>query len=143
MHCLLVVTLAAVPAFAQSASPAGLWKTVDDATKQEKSLIRIQESGGVFTGTLVKLLGPGASTDARCTRCSDARKDQPIVGLTLITGVTRDAEGVWAGGEILDPGNGKTYRVRLTLDDGGKELRVRGYLGVPLLGRTQTWIRVE
>jgi uncharacterized protein (DUF2147 family) len=80
-----------------------------------------------------------------CDKCSDERKDKPLVGMTLIKGVKHsesDAER-WDGGEILDPNNGKTYKVRLTPADGGKSLAVRGYIGAPLLGRTQTWIRVE
>ena len=127
------------------ATPAGLWKTIDDETKKEKSLIRITESGGVFTGKLEKLLDPGAKPDAVCDLCSDDRKDKPIVGMTLIKGVKQSEsdKGRWDGGEILDPNNGKTYKVRLTPGDAGKTLAVRGYIGTPMLGRTQTWIRVE
>jgi len=136
--------LCAALAHAQS-TPAGLWKTIDDESKKEKSLIRITESGGVFTGKLTKLLDPAAKPDAVCDLCSDDRKDQPVVGMTLIKGVKQsDADpGRWDGGEILDPNNGKTYKVRLTPGDAGKTLAVRGYIGAPMLGRTQTWIRVE
>lgn len=127
------------------ATPAGLWKTIDDESKKEKSLIRITETGGVFTGKLEKLLDPSAKPDAVCDLCSDDRKDKPVVGMTLIKGVKQsDADkGRWDGGEILDPNNGKTYKVRLTPGEGGKTLAVRGYIGAPLLGRTQTWVRVE
>jgi uncharacterized protein (DUF2147 family) len=127
------------------ATPAGLWKTIDDETKKEKSLIRITEAGGVFTGKLEKLLDPSAKPDVVCDLCSDERKDKPIVGMTLIKGVKQSEsdKGRWDGGEILDPNNGKTYKVRLTPGDGGKTLAVRGYIGAPMLGRTQTWIRVE
>jgi len=127
------------------ATPAGLWKTIDDETKKEKSLIRITEAGGVFTGKLEKLLDPSAKPDVVCDLCSDERKDKPIVGMTLIKGAKQSEsdKGRWDGGEILDPNNGKTYKVRLTPGDGGKTLAVRGYIGAPMLGRTQTWIRVE
>jgi len=127
------------------ATPAGLWKTIDDETKKEKSLIRITESGGVFTGKLEKLLDPTAKADAVCDKCSDERKDKPLVGMTIIQRVKHSADDPerWDGGEILDPNNGKSYKVRLTPADGGKRLDVRGYIGAPLLGRTQTWIRVE
>jgi uncharacterized protein (DUF2147 family) len=127
------------------ATPAGLWKTIDDESKKEKSLIRITETQGVFTGKLEKLLDPTAKPDAVCDKCSDDRKDKPLVGMTLIKNV-KQSEGdkaLWDGGEILDPNNGKTYKVRLTPGEGGKTLAVRGYIGAPLLGRTQTWIRVE
>ena len=127
------------------ATPAGLWKTIDDETKKEKSLIRVTESGGVFTGKLEKLLDPSAKADAVCDKCTDDRKDKPLVGMTLINGVKqRDGDkAMWDGGEILDPNNGKTYKVRLTPGDAGRTLAVRGYIGAPMLGRTQTWVRVE
>ena len=127
------------------ATPAGLWKTIDDETKKEKSLIRITEAGGVFTGKLEKLLDPSAKPDAVCDLCTDDRKDKPVVGMTLIKGVKQSDsdKGRWDGGEILDPNNGKTYKVRLTPGEGGKTLAVRGYIGAPMLGRTQTWVRVE
>ena len=127
------------------ATPAGLWKTIDDETKKEKSLIRITEAGGVFTGKLEKLLDPSSKPDAVCDLCSDDRKDKPIVGMTLIKNVKQSDsdKGRWDGGEILDPNNGKTYKVRLTPGEGGKTLAVRGYIGAPMLGRTQTWVRVE
>ena len=126
------------------ATPAGLWKSIDDETKKERSLIRITESGGVFTGKLEKLLDPTVKADALCDKCTDDRKDKPLVGMTLIKGVKLNAEkALWDGGEIMDPNNGKTYKVRLTPGDGGKTLAVRGYVGAPMLGRTQTWVRVE
>jgi uncharacterized protein (DUF2147 family) len=126
------------------ATPVGLWKTIDDETKQEKSFVRISESGGVYTGTIERLLDP-AKQAAVCDKCSDDRKDKPVLGMTIIKGVKQhgDDPAKWDGGEILDPNNGKTYRVRLTPNDGGKRLEVRGYIGMPMLGRTQTWIRVE
>ena len=127
------------------ATPAGVWKTIDDETKKEKSLIRITEAGGVYTGKLEKLLDPSAKPDAVCDKCTDDRKDKPLVGMTLIHGVKQSDgdKAMWDGGEILDPNNGKTYKVRLTPSEGGKTLAVRGYIGAPLLGRTQTWVRVE
>ena len=127
------------------ATPAGLWKTIDDETKKEKSLIRITEAGGVFTGKLEKLLDPAAKPDSVCDLCTDDRKDKPVVGMTLIKSVKQSDsdKGRWDGGEILDPNNGKTYKVRMTPAEGGKTLAVRGYIGAPLLGRTQTWFRVE
>ena len=129
-------------AFAQ-ASPVGLWKTIDDETKKEKSLVRISEAGGVLSGKIEKLLDP-AKQDSKCDKCEGARKDQPVNGMTIIEGVKKSAdEPYWDGGTILDPNNGKTYKVRMTPKDGGKALDVRGYIGAPLLGRTQTWIRVE
>ena len=136
-----LLAVAAGAAFAQ-ASPVGLWKTIDDETKTEKSLVRIVESGGVLGGKIEKLLDPAKQNDV-CDKCSDERKGKPIVGLSIIRNAKQDGEdkSVWTGGEILDPNNGKTYRLRLKPLDGGKQLEVRGYIG-PFF-RNQTWIRVE
>ena len=140
----LIATALLLPglAFAQ-ATPVGLWKTIDDDGKTAKSLVRISEQGGVVTGAIEKVLDPAAEPNAKCDKCKDDRKDQPIVGLQIIRGVKADGEGVWGHGEILDPNNGKTYRTRLKPVDGGKKLEVRGYIGAPLFGRSQTWIRAE
>jgi uncharacterized protein (DUF2147 family) len=124
-------------------TPVGLWKSIDDETKTEKSLVRITEAAGTLTGKIEKLMDP-TKQDAKCDKCSDARKDQPVLGMTIITGVRAGSDKtLWEGGEILDPNNGKTYKVRIKPIDGGKKLEVRGFIGAPMLGRTQTWIRVE
>jgi uncharacterized protein (DUF2147 family) len=127
-------------AFAQ-AVPTGLWKTIDDETKAEKSLVRISDNAGVLSGRIEKLLDP-TKQDSKCDKCEGARKDQPINGMTIVEGVKKNAdEPYWDGGTILDPNNGKTYKVRLTPKDGGKTLEVRGFIG--FLYRNQTWHRVE
>ncbi len=133
-----------LPALALAqATPVGLWKTIDDDGKTAKSQVRISEQGGTLVGSIDKVLAPAAAADARCDKCSDDRKGQPLVGLQIIRGVKAEGDGVWAGGEILDPSNGKTYRTRLKPVDGGNKLEVRGYIGAPLFGRTQTWVRIE
>ncbi|WP_397535012.1 DUF2147 domain-containing protein [Roseateles sp.] len=130
-------------AFAQS-SPVGLWKTIDDDGKTEKSLVRITESSGVLTGTIEKIF-EAAKQDSKCDKCTDDRKDKPVLGMQIIRGVKQDNDDKlhWVGGEILDPNNGKTYKTRLKPVEGGKKIEVRGFIGMPMLGRTQTWIRVE
>jgi uncharacterized protein (DUF2147 family) len=129
--------------FAQS-SPVGVWKTIDDKTKTERAQIRISEAGGVFTGKLEKLLAADAKPDSVCDKCTDDRKDKPVVGMEIIRGVKKaEADNTWDGGTILDAAEGKIYKVRLQTADGGKKLEVRGYVGAPMLGRTQTWLRVE
>ncbi|WP_374365519.1 DUF2147 domain-containing protein [Piscinibacter sp.] len=139
---LLIAAFALHAAALAQATPVGLWKTIDDETKTEKSLVRIVESGGVLGGKIEKLLDPAKQNDV-CDKCSDERKGKPIVGLSIIRNAKQDGEdkSVWTGGEILDPNNGKTYRLRLKPLDGGKQLEVRGYVG-PFF-RNQTWIRVE
>jgi len=140
--CLLAAACA--PAWAQS-TPAGVWKTIDDATGKEKSLVRIVETNGAYTGKIEKLLDPDSPKDATCKECKDDRKDKPVVGMTIIRNVkaSADDKAVFEGGDILDPNNGKVYRVKLKLIDNGSRLDVRGYIGTPMLGRTQTWIRAE
>ncbi len=128
-------------AFAQ-ATPVGLWKTIDDETKQEKSLVRITDAGGTLTGRVEKIADP-AKQDSKCDKCGDERKDKPVLGMTLIRNTKQNADDkdIWDGGDILDPNNGKVYRLRLKPIDGGKVLEVRGYIG-PFF-RNQTWLRVE
>ena len=139
----LALAGASLAAAAQS-TPAGLWKTIDDDGKTEKSLVRITENAGTFSAKVEKIF-EAAKQDARCEECSDERKNQPVLGMTIVKGVRAnlDDKALWDGGEILDPNNGKTYKVRMKPIDGGKRIEVRGYIGAPLLGRTQTWIRVE
>jgi len=138
----LLLSAATASALAQ-ATPAGLWKTIDDETKAEKSLVRISDNAGVFTGKIEKILSD--KPDAKCLECSDERKGQPVQGMTIIRNVkvSADDKGLWDSGDILDPNNGKVYKVRLKPVEGGKKLEVRGYVGAPLLGRTQTWIRAD
>ena len=133
---------ASLPAFAQM-SPAGLWKTIDDETKKEKSLVRIKDVNGVFSGTVEKFLDPTTKVDEVCDKCTDDRKDKPVLGMTIIRNIkaSADDKGIWDGGDVLDPNNGKVYKVRLTPKDGGKTLEVRGFVG--FLYRNQTWQRVE
>ncbi|MGI4984774.1 MAG: DUF2147 domain-containing protein [Janthinobacterium lividum] len=122
-------------------SPVGIWRTVDDHTHEAKALIEItRESSGALTGRILTGLGRNHHPDSRCTACTDERKDQPMQGLTIIRHLQQNGD-IWDGGEILDPENGKTYHCRLQLADQGRQLIVRGYLGVPLLGRSQTWTR--
>ncbi|TAG05022.1 MAG: DUF2147 domain-containing protein [Betaproteobacteria bacterium] len=121
---------------------AGAWKTIDDSTGKERSIVRITEANGVFSGKVEKLLAPDAKPDAKCDKCTDARKDQPIIGMTIIRDVKKN-DDVFDGGDILDANNGKLYKVRMKLSDAGKKLEVRGYIGTPMLGRSQNWVRVE
>jgi uncharacterized protein (DUF2147 family) len=127
-------------AFAQASpadSPVGLWKSIDDETKAPKSLVRISESGGVFSGKIEKLLTAGRE-DAKCEKCEGDLKDKPVTGMAIITGMKKADDG-FEGGSILDPNNGKVYRSKMKLIDGGKKLEVRGYIGP--FSRAQIWTR--
>jgi len=137
----LTLMLLAASSWAQTDTPVGLWKTIDDKTGAPRAVIEItQDQNGVLSGKVVKGLDPGEPVDRRCTACTDERKDQPIVGMTVLRGMHREGDG-WEGGQILDPDNGKVYRCKMHLEQGGSELVVRGFIGISLLGRSQTWIR--
>ena len=105
--------------------------------------MRITDDNGELRGKVERLFRD-ASEDQhpKCVNCEGALKDQPIVGMTIISGMKKEGDG-YAGGQILDPASGKIYKSKMSLSDGGKKLDVRGYVGVPMFGRTQTWVRVE
>jgi uncharacterized protein (DUF2147 family) len=126
-------------------SPVGLWRSIDDESKQPKAEIRITQTASAgLSGVVERALQNNPNTDPNCNLCTDDRKDKPKIGMEIIRGGQQvDGKAVWEGGKILDPENGKNYSLRLTPIDGGKKLEVRGYIGAPMLGRTQTWIRVQ
>lgn len=136
--------IASLPVAADPASPVGLWRTIDDKLGKERSLVRIVESDGTYRGQVEKLFNrqPDDDPDGICRKCEGERKNQPIVGMTILWGLKPEG-GQYSGGEILDPKNGKVYRAQMKLIEGGKKLEVRGYIGVSLFGRSQTWIREE
>jgi len=143
MRALTVAALLALtgPALAQE-TPIGLWRNIDDKTNQPKAEIRIVETAGLISARIEKRLSADAKPDDKCTKCDDDRKDMPILGLEIIRKVKKaDEPGVWGGGEILDPENGRTYRATLRVIEGGRKLEVRGSFGP--FGRTQTWLRAE
>jgi uncharacterized protein (DUF2147 family) len=135
-----LLALASSAALAQM-TPVGLWRNIDDKTGTAKAEIRIRENGdGSLLGLVEKALAP--SEFPNCNLCTDDRKDQPKLGMEIIRGAKK-AEGkdVWEEGHILDPDNGKTYRLRMTPLEGGSQLQIRGYIG-PFY-RTQIWVRVQ
>lgn len=136
----LTMTIAA-SAIAAAASPVGLWKTIDDKSGEARSHVRISLRNGALVGHIEDILDIG-KRDARCTLCSGSRKDQLVRGMLIIEGMRLNGRvGYWEGGTILDPNDGKVYRLRLTLNQGGTELEVRGFVG-PFY-RNQQWMRLE
>jgi len=124
-------------------SPVGLWKNIDDVTGKAKALIRITETNGVLSGKIERLFrGPTEDQNPKCTKCDDANKDQPILGMVILGGLKKEG-GEYDGGDILDPDNGKHYKSKLKLEEGGKKLNVRGYIGFSWIGRSQTWVREQ
>lgn len=125
--------------FEASAQITGKWKTIDDNTGRERSVIEIYEENDQFFGRIVKLiLEEGDDPDPVCDECEDHRKDQKVIGMKIIEDMQKDDEN-YTGGKILDPENGKIYRCKMWLEEG--TLKVRGYLY--FFFRTQTWYKYE
>ena len=131
-------------AYAQTtaeSSPVGVWQTIDDHTGQPKALVQISQlPDGTLSGKVLTGLGAEHDPLRRCTACTDARKDQLVQGMVILSGLKRDGDN-WDGGEILDPESGKLYKCKLHLENQGLSLVVRGYIGFSLIGRSQTWRR--
>ncbi len=125
--------------FAQAA-PTGIWYNIDDETKKPKAHIEIYEQNGVLYGKIVKLLLK--PQDTLCTKCKGALKDKPVVGMVFLKNMKADAKGEYSGGEILDPDNGKWYKCTIKVE-GSDKLTVRGFIGFSLIGRNQTWVKVN
>jgi len=140
----LALLAAGLPAVAQAEvfSPVGAWTTIDDETKKPKSVVRIVEKDGVYSGMVEKIFDP-AKQNSKCDECAgdDPRKGKPVIVMTILTGLKQDGDNVYAGGTILDPANGKTYNAKVTVIEGGRKLEMRG--SVLFIGRTQTWVRAD
>lgn len=117
----------------------GKWRTIDDQTQRPKAVIEISQSGGVYSGRIVQLAD---GVDPNCSDCSGAQKGKPLVGQTVLRNLRAEGDA-FSGGKLTDPKTGKTYSAKAELVQGGKALKVRGYLGVSVVGRTQVWQRVE
>ncbi len=130
-----VLSFVGVLSFAQI---EGKWKTIDDETKQAKSIVEIYKKGDQYYGKVSQLLIKPANPN--CVDCKDDRKNKPILGMEIIRGLKKEGDE-FTGGTITDPKTGKTYKC--TIKREGDKLNVRGYLGFSLLGRTQTWHKVN
>jgi uncharacterized protein (DUF2147 family) len=145
--CWLAAAIAAVVALPLAAraddSPVGRWKTYDDETNKAKSIVAIRMEGGKLRGAIESLFRePNEDQDPKCDKCEGAKKDQRIIGMEILWDLVKD-DDEWSGGRIMDPENGKDYKCFIQVMDGGRRLKVRGYLGVSLFGRTQYWQRVQ
>lgn len=136
--------LMAQPARAQASgdttSPVGTWRQVDDKTGEVKSLIQISENNGELVGKVLKVLKSDKGPNPLCDKCSGALHNQPVTGMQILQGMKPDGSS-WDGGTILDPKTGKVWRCTMQVIDGGQKLKVRGYIGFSLFGRTQVWLR--
>jgi uncharacterized protein (DUF2147 family) len=140
-HIFLAISLIFASVFISNAqSIFGKWKTIDDNTGVEKSIVDIYNVDGKAYAKVVQLLEKGKENEI-CDKCKGAKKDKPIKGMEIINGLSKD-DDEWNDGKILDPKTGKVYKCYITLEEPNK-LKVRGYIGFALLGRTQYWYRVE
>ena len=141
LQCSALVLAVVGATTAMANSPVGQWHSIDDSTGELKSMVVITEQQGVIRGRVEKILRKDADLNAKCEKCSDDRKNLPILGLEIIRGAKKaQGKNVWEGGEILDPENGRIYGLKLTPIENGAKLEVRGSFGP--FGRTQTWVRV-
>jgi uncharacterized protein (DUF2147 family) len=129
---------------AQNQDPAlGGWHTVDDETGEIKSLVMLSlADDGTLVGVVTMILKEDAGSGL-CEKCEGDLKDKPIEGMQFIWGVERTDKGEWEDGQILDPESGTIYTSSITIADDPNELEVRGYVGISLFGRSQTWQRAE
>jgi uncharacterized protein (DUF2147 family) len=122
-------------------SPVGRWITVDDNNGKDRSWVLIEEKDGVLTGRIERLIvDPGEDPAPKCDKCKGDRKDQPVTGMVILWDLKKDGDE-WSGGRILDPENGKDYKCFIKVENGGARLKVGGFIGFALLGRTQYWKR--
>ena len=142
LGCILSVSAFAMPiAETQMDSPIGYWRTIDDRTKQPKAIVQITETDNhVLQGKIVHLF---EKPERLCTLCQGEKHNQPMLGLIFLENMQPLKSNEWGKGSILDPKKGQVYRSKFTLTHQEQQLEVRGYLGIQLLGRTQTWERVE
>ncbi len=138
---LIMVLVAASALAAPPMGPVGKWKTYDDKTGALHGLVEITEEQGVLKGRILKSYDP-LKPNPTCDLCEGERQGQPVLGMVFLWGLTRQGEE-FKGGYILDPDNGKVYKAKLRVDGGGHKLLVRGFIGISLLGRTQTWVRED
>lgn len=138
----LTVAFLALPALAQAQdSPAGRWYT-----EGRKSQIEISPCDGTkLCGRIIWLNEPNDESGKPKTDVKNPlppNRDKPIVGLALLAGFVKQPDGTWAEGTIYNPEDGETYKCIMTLE-GQDTLKVRGYVGMPMLGKTQVWTRVK
>jgi uncharacterized protein (DUF2147 family) len=117
----------------------GKWKTVDDETGMENGIVEIYEKAGKVYGRIIEILEK-EKKHFKCGMCEGEDKNKPVLGLVIIKGLKKKGD-FYEGGKVTDPKNGKSYHCKMTLE-GKDKLIVRGYIGISLFGRSQTWFRI-
>ncbi|MCW8038438.1 MULTISPECIES: DUF2147 domain-containing protein [Acinetobacter] len=140
----LALGLLGLTVFANAADPLNgtSWKTIDDKTKQPKAIVKFTEQkNGTLTASIQNILTKGEEN--ACTKCEGPYHNKSLKGLRIVSGLKNAGGGNYEDGTILDPQSGKTYRLKGQIAEGGKKLELRGFIGVAVLGRNQTWIRAN
>jgi uncharacterized protein (DUF2147 family) len=123
-------------------SPVGLWRTIDDKTQKTRGLVRVYEHEGAIFGKIEQSFDPKEANDI-CDKCGGDRHNKPVIGMVFLRNMKKRTATEYTGGDILDPDSGRIYRCKIDIEDGGKKLVVRGFLGISIAGRSQTWLRQE
>jgi len=139
MKQLFFLILLIITSITNAQSIIGEWETFDDKTKEKKSIVEIYKEGDTYFGKILETFT--GETNEVCNQCIGEKYNQPIIGLVIIENLIQDVDE-YNSGSILDPENGETYKCYLELETNNK-LKVRGFIGVSLFGRTQYWTRKQ
>ena len=130
-----------------AASIEGYWKSIDDRTGEQLSIVEIRKGAdGRYHGKIAyRYPVPGGAALINCTKCPPPYTNQPILGLEILSGFKEDPDkpNAYVDGKVLEPKSGKIYKGKANLSADGKRLRLRGYMGVSALGRTVVWLRTD
>ena len=137
----LPICLRAEGASSAPDSPVGRWKTIDDKTGQAKAIVEIREANGHLEGHITQLFHPPVP-HPQCIKCTGALKNKPVMGMRILWGMRQNGSE-WTGGHVLDPESGNVYRCTIVVEQSGKVLHLRGYVGLSVFGRTEKWVRVD
>lgn len=156
MRMVLALSLLALPCLAAGADEpakddiAGIWLSAPGEDGRAQIEVFKKEDGD-YSGKIIWLNEPNYPEDHAeagqprhdLNNPDEDKRDRPILGLEILSGFEKTGDNKWAKGSIYDPSNGKTYKCKMWLEEGGKELHLRGYVGISLFGRTTVWERLS